>query len=174
MVALAVRKEMFESLDPGSRIWIFQSAIPVAESLIPSVAQGLISFLGQWKSHGVPVKGDAIFLESHFIIFVADERFASVGGCSADTLHQLIAEINKLTGCDFFERLLIPVEGKEGWQFLSRKDILQKIQTGAISTDAKMLDHTVSILRDWQNDWLKTIQSSWLNRFLPTSEHVQK
>jgi hypothetical protein len=172
MVALAVRKEMFESLDPGSRIWIFQSAIPVSEALIPSLEQGLRSFVAQWKSHGAPVKGDAIILESHFIIFAADERFASVGGCSADTLHQLIAEVNKVTGCDFFERLLIPVEDQEGWQFLSKKAILQKIQTGTLSPDAKMLDHTVSTLRDWQNDWFKPVQSSWLNRFLPASEQV--
>jgi hypothetical protein len=174
MVTLAVRKEMFESLDPGSRIWIFQSASPVAEALVPSVDQGLYSFVAQWKSHGAPVKGDAIFLESHFIIFAADERFASVGGCSADTLHQLIAEVNKVTGCDFFERLLIPVEFQDGWQFLSKKAILQKIQAGTLSPDAKMLDHTVSTLRDWQDYWVKSIQSSWLNRFLPTSEYVQE
>src|SRR4051794_6863257 len=81
--------------DPASKVWIYQSNTGFTTSEVSQVEKILNQFVGQWKSHGVPVKGYANLLFGHFILIMADETATGVSGCSTDSSVRVMKQIEE-------------------------------------------------------------------------------
>src|SRR6187551_3085991 len=88
----------------SSRVWIYQSSRLFFISEALQIEEILENFIGEWKSHGAPVKGYANIFFGQFIILMADETATGVGGCSTDSSVRVIREIEKLMNVQLFER----------------------------------------------------------------------
>ena len=81
----------FQKLPEESRIWVYG-----AQDIISSENQELISdkifaFLSNWSHHGKPLTSSFTFIKNRFLIIGLDESKNPTGGCSMDTLQNLIS-----------------------------------------------------------------------------------
>ena len=93
-----------ENFSPSSRIWIYQSSRLFSTSEVPQIEEMLSDFIDIWKTHGTPVKGYATLLYGQFIMLMADETVASVGGCSTDSSVQVIKQVETKFAVEMFNR----------------------------------------------------------------------
>lgn len=71
-------------------IFIFPFRDFLSAESIEAVISQMNQFLLQWKSHEAPVKAEAWFEESHFLIVRVDPSLANPSGCSKDKLQHFI------------------------------------------------------------------------------------
>src|SRR5665647_200169 len=97
-------KQIPDNFPDASRVWIYQCSRLFFLSEALQIEEMLEQFVTGWKSHGADVKGYANLFFGQFIVLMADETVASVGGCSTDSSVHVIKEIEKqfkveLLGC---------------------------------------------------------------------------
>ncbi|HLG38656.1 MAG TPA: hypothetical protein VI461_03270, partial [Chitinophagaceae bacterium] len=80
---------------PDSRVWVYQCNRLFSLNEALEIEEMLKEFALQWKSHGVPVKGEAHLFFGQFIILIADETATGVSGCSTDSSVRLIKGIEQ-------------------------------------------------------------------------------
>lgn len=170
MVNVQDRNTLFTNMPDHSRIWIFQSVEALTPDKYVETLPGLLAFIGKWTSHGAPVRGLAGVVAGHFLIFTADEREVSVGGCSGDALYQAVQAYGTHTGLNWMERLQIPVWMEGQVRFRTRGQILEAIGSGDLPEDVQIFDHTVRNLGEWRQRWLAPVADSWMARFLPAKQ----
>ena len=95
----------FQKLPEESRIWVYG-----AQDIISSENQELISdkifaFLSNWSHHGKPLTSSFIFIKNRFLIIGLDESKNPTGGCSMDTLQNLISDLDNTFKLNFYERM---------------------------------------------------------------------
>jgi hypothetical protein len=167
MVNLQQRHQLFRELPDTSRVWIFQSVAPIDPARGDACWPVMKQFVQSWVSHGAPVRGAASVVAGHFMIIVADECAAQVGGCSGDALHRAVQVFGERTGLNWLDRSHIPLWTENQLAFMTRPHLVEALREGRLTDQDLMLDHTVPTLGAWREAWLTPIAATWLARFLP-------
>jgi hypothetical protein len=150
-----------------SRVWIYQAnrAFTPAEAL--QIEEKLKAFVGEWRSHGTPVKGYARLFFGQFIILMADESATGVSGCSTDTSVRLIKEIEKFSGVSLFDRLCLAFRKDEKVQLIPLSQLAQALKNGSVGPETLYFNNTVLTKQEWETQWMIPLKDSWLaSRFL--------
>lgn len=79
-------------------IFIFPFANFLASNTKDAVLSQTNLFLQQWKSHEVPVKAEAWFEESQFLLVKVDPSLANPSGCSKDKLQHFMLNLAENLG----------------------------------------------------------------------------
>lgn len=151
-----------EDFDADSRVWIYQCNRMFMMSEALHIESLLEDFLANWKSHGTPVKGYANLFFGQFIVLMADENAATVGGCSTDSSTRMIKEIEKLYGVNMFDRLSMAFLVKDKVEMLPLPQIQYAIEQGFISPDTIYFNNLVQTKKDWLQKWMVPAKESWL------------
>ncbi len=146
----------------NSRVWIYQSSRLFGMAEAFELEQMFEEFVATWKSHGSPVKGYANLFYGQFIIIMADENVAKVGGCSTDSSVHFIQEIEQKFKVDLFNRqtLAFFIEGKV--QLLPLAHFNHAVSNGYITENTLYFNNLVSTKATLISDWCIPAGNSWL------------
>jgi hypothetical protein len=109
---------LFEGFSDDSRVWLYNASRPITPTEAAFVQENLEHFASQWKAHSTPLKAKACMLNEYTIAFVVDQSEASASGCSVDSSVRFVKELGKELEVDFFNRMQVVVENKEGQRAL--------------------------------------------------------
>jgi len=151
---------------PQSKVWIYQSSRLFAMSEAFELEDMVKDFIGNWKSHGSPVKGYANLFYGQFIVLMADETATTVGGCSTDSSVHLIKEIEKKFKVDMFNRQNLAFYIDDKVQLLPLAHLNHALENGFITSDTLYFNNLADTKEALINNWLIPAGKSWLNKKL--------
>jgi hypothetical protein len=156
--------------NPKSRVWIYQSSRLFSFSEAFELETLMEEFIANWKSHGAAVKGYANLFYGQFIVLMADESEATVGGCSTDSSVRLIKQIEDTFKVDMFNRQSLAFVVKDKVQILPIHQMNYAMENGFINDETLYFNNLVATKEDLINNWIIPINKSWLinkiNKFL--------
>jgi len=156
---------MFSSLDPDSKVWIFQSTVKLKTKEEAFLKKELDVFLYQWKSHGNNLKADYILFKSHFIIISVDKFFFEASGCSLDKLFKKMKDLGSFLDKDFFQRDYIFFEFSDHKiQNLKIREFKYNLSRNIIKP-LVIYDNSIYLLNQLREEWRKDIVS-WKSKYL--------
>ena len=156
---------MFSSLDPDSKVWIFQSTVKLKTKEEAFLKKELDVFLYQWKSHGNNLQADYILFKSHFIIISVDKFFFEASGCSLDKLFKKMKDLGSFLDKDFFQRDYIFFEFSDHKiQNLKIREFKYNLSRNIIKP-LVIYDNSIYLLNQLREEWRKDIVS-WKSKYL--------
>ena len=158
---------------PESRVWIYQCnrIFTLHEAL--ELEELLKEFTTNWKSHGIPVKGDAHLFFGQFIVLLADESATGVSGCSTDSSVRLIKDIEQRFAVSMFDRttLAFLISNKSDpsmpqdnrIQLLPLSQLKYAVENNFINGDTIYFNNLVLTKDELENNWMVAVKDSWLS-----------
>lgn len=162
----------FESINPSSRIWVYQSdkKFTVEDKAIIEVMLQL--FTEKWAAHGQPIKSSFEIRFDQFIVLVADEGYHSASGCSIDDSVRTIQEIGKQLNVDLFNRNLIAFVKNESVVLVDLPLLKQKYGEGFWDESTPTFNNLIGTKGQLENDWIVPSSKTWLKRYVPGQKVV--
>lgn len=163
---LEYKQQLPDTFSPTSRVWVYQSnrLFSLAEAL--EIEKQLETFCGQWHTHGTPVKAYANLFFGQFVVLMADETVAYVGGCSTDSSQQFIKSLGAQYGVDFFDRQSLAFVIKDKVQLLPLNQLSYAFENGFINGDTLYFNNLVLNKEQLEQDWIIPVKDSWLAKRL--------
>jgi hypothetical protein len=156
-----------EDFAGSSRVWIYQSPRLFLLSEALAIEEMLETFVREWKSHGVPVKGYGNLFYGQFIVLMADETATGVSGCSTDGSVRLVKKIEQRFGVNLFDRLMLAFRIKDKVQMVPLSQLPYALENGFINEETPYFNNTVQTKEELESNWLIPLKDSWLaGRFL--------
>lgn len=151
-----------EDFQPLSKVWVYQGSRLFTFSEALEIEDMMNKFVDQWTSHGASVKGYANLLFGQFIVLMADESQATVGGCSTDSSVRLIKAIEQKFAVDMFNRqnLAFAIKGKV--QLLPLSQLSYAVANNFIDNDTIYFNNVVLTKEEFLTKWLIPVKESWL------------
>jgi hypothetical protein len=147
---------------PSSRVWIYQSSrqfsIPEALKLEGEIKD----FCKEWTSHGDKVKAFGNLFFGRFIVLMADESMAAVGGCSTDSSVRFIKDTASRYGVDLLNRTDLAFIRNEKVEILPLQQLKYAAENGFISGETLFLNNLVATKKEWEDHWIAPVKDTWL------------
>ena len=147
----------------NSKVWIYQSSRLFTMSEAFDIEDILTDFITNWKSHGASVKGYANLFFGQFILLMADETEATVGGCSTDSSVHAIQAIEKKCKVDLFNRQILAFIRNDKLQMLPLSQLNYAFENKFIEEDTLYFNNLITTKKMLMTEWLVPIKNSWLN-----------
>jgi len=170
---LAFHEQIPSDFNEQSRVWIYQSSRLFFISEALQIEEMLEEFVGNWKSHGAPVKGFANIIFGQFLLIIADEAATSVGGCSTDSSVRLIKEIEQKFNVQLFDRQTLAFVVKDKIQLLPLSQLNYAASNEFINAETLYFNNTVLTKKELLNNWIIPIKQSWLSKRINFAELVK-
>lgn len=158
--------------NPDSRVWVYQSNRPFSTNEAIEIERMLQEFVGQWNSHGTPVKGFCHLLFGQFILLMADETAMGVSGCSTDSSVRLIKEFERLFNVNLFDRQMLAFVIKEKVQLIPLNQLKYAADNHFITATTIYFNNLVQTKEELENNWMIPISASWLAKRISFPESV--
>ena len=155
----------------SSRVWIYQSSRLFSINEAFDMEELFTAFVGDWKTHGTPVKGFANLFFGQFIVIMADETAAGVSGCSTDSSVRLIKTIEQRFKVDMFNRQTLAFIVKDKVELLPLAHLNHAIDNGFIKQDTLYFNNLVATKQELISKWIIPANQSWLaSKFSTTTQ----
>ncbi len=152
------------SFHPDSRVWVYQCNRLFSLSEALEIEEMLKEFALQWKSHGVPVKGEAHLFFGQFVVLIADETATGVSGCSTDSSVRLIKDIEQKFEVNMFDRTTLAFIVKDKVELLPMTQLQYAFEKGFINAETLYFNNLVQTKEELESKWIVQIKDSWLAR----------
>lgn len=164
-------RKAFEELSDKSRIWIFQSTMPLGEKS-EQILEEADQFLQQWAAHGAALMASSTIEYDHFLIIATDEDFNMASGCSIDSMTRFVQELAQRHQLNLFDRSKLAfLKGGEVLQ-IDMKSIKDKVAQGYFDSQMLFFNNNISTKSQLQNEWLVKPEESWLRRYFQSAKSV--
>ncbi len=150
------------NFNDNARVWIFQSSRLFSLQEAFEIDNTLKELCANWKSHGQPVKGYANLFFGQFIVIMADETAATVGGCSTDNFFRIIKQIEASYHVNLFDRQMLAFFIKDKIELLPLAQFAFAIKNHHIEPTTIYFNNTVGTKKELLNNWMTPINNSWL------------
>jgi hypothetical protein len=155
----------FNTLSDNSRIWIFQSALPLDVDSGTQLIQSVHWFINDWTAHQQSLTASAEIRDDFFLVVAVDEAAAGASGCSVDKLFRFVQDFERENGIRLTERNQVVVYGERATA-LPLDAVIEQVTSGLISSDAAIYDVTVESLGDYRSRFVAPVGQTWLSRYL--------
>ncbi len=150
----------------NSKVWIYQAHRPFGTVEAIKLEAMLEEFIANWKTHGSPVKGYGNLFFGQFLVLMADDTVAHVGGCSTDDSLHFIQELENTFNVRLLDRLNLAFLIRDKVELLPTHQITNGIEKGFLNPDTLYFNNTVVTKKTWLENWIIPLKDSWLaNRF---------
>lgn len=159
----------FTDLPDDARLWVFAATRPLAPQEAATLLQRVDDHLRGWKAHGSPVVGARDLRHERFLLVAADERATGVSGCSIDSLHRALQEVERETGIELLDRSPVWYRGEGGEiRCVSRREFRGLAEAGEVEEETVVFDNTVSTVGAVRaGAWETPLRESWHARAFP-------
>jgi len=158
------KEQIPDNFSDTSRVWIYQCSRLFFLSEALQIEEILEKFVDGWKSHGTTVKGYANLFFGQFIVLMADETVAGVSGCSTDSSVHVIKEIEKQFKVDLFDRQTLAFIIKDKVQLLPLSQLNYAVENNFVTADTIYFNNTITSKKELLNNWLISVNDSWLTK----------
>jgi hypothetical protein len=148
----------------NSRVWIFQGNRPVPDHLLSRVHKSIQDFTASWTSHQNELAATGSILHHRFIVLVVDEARAGVSGCSIDKAVHFVQGLGHHLSIDFFDRHAYSYIQDDEVFTVTAEKLNELYSKEEIGDNTLVFDNLVNNKKDFQDNWLKPIGSSWIKR----------
>ena len=155
-----------DNFPPKSRVWVYQSNRLFSLSEALEIEKSLEGFCGEWHTHGTPVKAYANLFFGQFVVLMADESAAYVGGCSTDSSVNFVKSLGAKYGVDFFDRASLAFVIKDKVQLLPLNQLSYAVENGFINGETLYFNNLVLNKEQLEQDWIIPVKDSWLAKKL--------
>lgn len=159
----------FTDVPDDARLWVFAATRPLAPDQAAALLQRVDEHLRAWTAHGSPVVGARDLRHDRFLLVAADERATGVSGCSIDSLHRALQEVERETGVELLDRS--PVwyrEGEGAIRCVSRREFRALAEAGEVEEETVVFDNTVGTVGAVRaGAWETPLRESWHARAFP-------
>ncbi|WP_018343328.1 hypothetical protein [Cytophaga aurantiaca] len=155
----------FDQLSIHSKVWIYASQVPFTSEQIAIISKELDRFTDSWQAHGADLKASYEIKHNHFIVIGVDETHHTPSGCSIDKSVQVIKNIESQLNIDLMNRLVVYVLTNGVVNTYAAGKLSSAIQDGLLHVDSQVFDNTITSFSNYQNEWLKPAQETWLHRY---------
>lgn len=145
-----------------SRVWIYQCNRLFTLNEALEIEEMLKEFTIQWKSHGIPVKGEAHLFFGQFVVLIADETATGVSGCSTDSSVRLIKDIEQRFNVNMFDRTTLAFVVRDKVQLLPMSQLQYALDNSFINAETLYFNNLVQIKKELENKWIVPVKDSWL------------
>lgn len=153
---------LFADFPNEAKLWIFPLARPLTDADRARVRERLDVFLGEWDSHGAPVRGACEFFEDRFIL-VAGHLKDGVSGCSTDSLMRVMKSLREEDGIDGFDRALVFFRDADNiLRGVTREEFKALVSADQVDDDTVVFDTTITAVADLRGGRFETtFGKSW-------------
>ncbi len=144
----------FDKLSDKAKVWIFKGERKLNKEEIDSSRKGIDSFFAQWLSHGENVNGGAKFINDQILVVGAETSEGNPSGCSTDTLIKFVGELSSFLKVDLRDSASFLVEGEDGFDRVDFRQINEKISSGEITEESKMVNSLIQKKGDLEANFL--------------------
>lgn len=149
-----------------SRVWIYQADRKLTDDEIRFIIQKGNAFTSTWAAHGNALTAELLVIDYYFVVLILDEEQESASGCSIDKSMKFILDLQNELSISFTNRLISAfwVEGKI--QLLTLTEVKNALKSGQMNARSLVFDPAVSNLNELKINWLKSLDRTWLKKFL--------
>ena len=156
-------KEFLRSdFSPDSKVWVYQSNRLLRIDEAFEAEEMVKDFVENWQSHCEPVKGQGLIIFGYFIILMADDTQAHVGGCSTDSSIRFIKQLGEKFRIDFFDRNQLSFVINDGIELLPYQQVQYAFEHNFLFADTLYFNNLVSTKKDLEDKWIIPVKDSWL------------
>lgn len=144
-----------------SRVWIFQADRELSPDEIKWTFPRLDGFVSEWKAHGHALAARCEIRYNRFIIVMVDEGTVGASGCSIDSLHRFMQELEKALNVRLFDRFNIAY--KEDGKVVSagREAFEGLIRAGKVHGETTVFNNLADTKKALDEDWEVPLSKSW-------------
>jgi hypothetical protein len=148
-------KQMFAGFPDDAKLWVYPLSRPLLDADRARVTQRLDAFLGEWNSHGAPVRGAYEIFEDRFVL-ISGTVGDGVSGCSTDSMVRVMKTLRE-EGIDGFDRTLVFFRDAAGKvQAVSRGDFQVLVSAGQVDANTPVFDGTIQFIGDLRRGGFET------------------
>ena len=161
----------FDRLPDDARLWVFAAARPLDDAQQQALLSHADAFLARWAAHGAPVVGGRELRHGRFLLVGSDERATGVSGCSIDSLHHTLAELEGQIGVPLRDSSLVYFRDEAGEiQAEPRPAFRERAAAGGVAEDTVVFDNTIGTVGELRGGgWEKPLRESWHARAFPVA-----
>ena len=156
-------KEFLKSdFSPNSKVWVYQAnrLLRIDEAF---EAEDMIKdFVENWQSHGEPVKGQGLIIFGYFVVLIADDTQAHVGGCSTDSSVRFIKSMGEKFKIDFFDRNQLAFVVNDSIELLPYQQVQYALEHNFLYTDSLYFNNLVATKKELEEKGIIPLKDSWL------------
>ena len=156
----------YKTLSDTSRVWIYQSNRPFTAQELVALQPAVKRFASQWVSHNQQLRAFAHVFHEQFIVLMVDESFAGASGCSIDSSVHFVKQIEGAFQVDLFDRMTFTFKDGEEIKTAHREQFAELFRNGKIDGDTLVFDNLVKTKKEFEDAWIKPLNSSWHKRMV--------
>ena len=162
----------FNKISENYTCWVYQIGKMITQKEKVFISKSLESFCEKWTSHNNSVKSSYVIDFDSFIILFADQRINKVSGCAIDEKSRVIRQIGNNLKIKILPYINTGVFIKKKLVFLSKEEIVSKLNSNEINGDSDIINITIKSKKDYEEKWILKIKESWLKNFLAQKQHI--
>jgi hypothetical protein len=151
----------YNTLAPGSRVWIFQADREFTADENQAISNELLQFIDNWLSHGSLLKAHYKLLHNRFIVFIADEEGDNMCGRAIDASVRFVKELEKKYGVLLLDRSRVAYIKDGKVEACTLDELGQRIEDGEINPDTEVFNNLVSTKEEFDKSWTVPLVKSW-------------
>jgi hypothetical protein len=156
-----------DNFSPESKVWVYQSSRMFTLSEALEIESLLNKFSSEWRSHGQEVYAYCNLFFGRFVILMADESHATVGGCSTDASVRFIKELGQRFNVEFFNRTNLAFVINNKIEALPMNQLHYALDNYFINPDSLYFNNLVATKEALENNWIIPVKDSWIANKLP-------
>jgi hypothetical protein len=156
-----------DTFSPQSKVWVYQSSRMFTLSEALEIEALLNKFSSEWRSHGQEVYAYCNLFFGRFVVLMADESHATVGGCSTDASVRFIKELGQRFNVDFFNRTNLAFVINEKVEALPMNQLQYALANYFINPETLYFNNLVATKEQLENQWIVPVKDSWIASKLP-------
>lgn len=145
----------------NSRVWIFQADRELSPDEIKWAFPKLQGFINEWKAHGQALAASTEIRYNRFIVVMVDQSNATASGCSIDSLHRFMQELEKALSIQLFDRFNIAYKDGEKVLSADRTTFEELLKSGRVSTSTIVFNNLVGTKKELEENWEIPMAQSW-------------
>ena len=156
-----------DNFSPASRVWVYQSSRRFTLSEALEIEALLNKFSSEWRSHGQEVYAYCNLFFGQFVVLMADETHATVGGCSTDSSVRFIKQLGEKFQVDFFNRTNLAFVINNKIQVLPMNQLTYALDNYFINPDTLYFNNLVQTKEELEHNWIIAVKNSWIANRIP-------
>jgi hypothetical protein len=162
MATLTIQSAGWDTLPATSRVWVYQSARPLANDELDKLVNSLDGFMQKWNTHGTNLTAGYQILHDRFVVLCVNEEDQYASGCSIDSSVKLLKDSGAEFKVDFFDRTTVIYKDMNGaFAAMSMAEFSGALAAGELTEETTVFNNLVATKADLATNHETTVSKSW-------------